>query len=100
MVDDVITDSFGLTVEHHNGLSEDGLFALNFLLSKSQVLHFSVSVLERAGEQDELLIKSLFLSFFTSVSLLDHFNILAEGRKFIMELLRLVLLSTGFSLQS
>jgi len=87
MVDDVIADSLGLTMEHHDRLGKDSLLALDLLLSKSEVLHLGISVVERALQKDKLLIESLLLSLFTLVSLLNSLNILAEGVKFVMELL-------------
>ena len=57
MVDNVITDSFCLTMEHHDGFGKDGLFALNLLLSKSEVSHLGIGVVERALQKDKLFAK-------------------------------------------
>lgn len=100
VVDDVITDGLGLTMEHHDGLGEDGLLALHFLFGESEVFHLGIGVVERALQKDELLAESLFLSLFTLVGLFDHLNVFLEGGKFAHKLLGLVLFSTGLGLEA
>lgn len=79
VVDDVITDSFSLTMEHHDRLGKDSLFTLYFFLSKGEVLHLGVSVVERALEKDKLFVKPLLLGFFAHVALLYRFDVFAQS---------------------